>query len=71
VLVLSRKVGQQIHIGENIVLTLLDARGSQVRIGIDAPSEVRILRSELLSADNGPMSPDLPCIRAATPAQSA
>jgi carbon storage regulator len=46
-LVLSRKPGESIHIGNNIVLTVVAIRSNQVRIGIQAPEDVRILRQEL------------------------
>ncbi|MGC3968329.1 MAG: carbon storage regulator [Pirellulales bacterium] len=46
-LVLSRKVEQQIQIGEGIVITILQVKGNQVRIGIEAPREVRVIRGEL------------------------
>jgi carbon storage regulator CsrA len=46
-LVLSRKPGEKLHIGNNIVLTVIDIKGNRARIGIDAPDDVRVLRSEL------------------------
>jgi len=46
-LVLSRKKGERIHLGENIVLTVLALKGCQVRLGIEAPEDVMILREEL------------------------
>jgi carbon storage regulator len=46
-LVLSRKKGQRIHLGESIVLTVLGYHGSQVRLGIEAPEDVVILREEV------------------------
>ena len=46
-LVLTRKVGEVIRIGDTITVRVLEARGSQVRIGVDAPSDVRILREEI------------------------
>lgn len=46
-LVLSRKEGQQLLIGDNIVLTINRISGNRVAIGIDAPREVRIVRGEL------------------------
>ena len=46
-LVLSRKVEQQIQIGDGIVITILQVKGNSVRIGIEAPRELRVLRSEL------------------------
>jgi carbon storage regulator CsrA len=46
-LVLSRKENQAIHIGDNIKLTVLRVRGKTIRIGVEAPEDVRILRGEL------------------------
>jgi carbon storage regulator len=46
-LVLSRKKGQRLHLGEGIVLTVLGLRGGQVRLGIEAPDDVAILREEV------------------------
>lgn len=50
-LVLTRKIGEKIVIGGNITVTILDGgRGEGVRIGIDAPRDVSIHRSEVLDA---------------------
>jgi carbon storage regulator CsrA len=46
-LVLSRKVSQQIMIGSEISITVVKIEGKQVRLGIQAPSDVTILRTEL------------------------
>ena len=46
-LVLSRKVGQELVIGDNIRLTVNRVGGSRVTLGIEAPDEVRIVRAEL------------------------
>ena len=46
-LVLSRKSTESIHIGDSVVVTVLEIRGNKVRIGIDAPKEIHVLRSEL------------------------
>lgn len=54
-LVLSRKPGQSIVIGENIVVTVLEVRGDQVRLGIEAPRELPVNREEiyaLIRAEN-------------------
>ncbi len=48
-LVLSRKQEQSIHIGDAIVVTVLGVRGSTVKLGIEAPRDIRIVRSELPS----------------------
>ena len=46
-LVLSRKDGEAIRIGEDILIKVSQIRGGRVRIAIDAPQDVRIRRSEL------------------------
>jgi carbon storage regulator len=46
-LVLSRKPGEKIHIGTGITVTVVATKGNKVRIGIDAPKDVPVLRSEL------------------------
>lgn len=49
-LVLSRKIGQRITIGEEVSVTVLGLSAGQVRLGIDAPPEVPVLREELYRA---------------------
>ena len=46
-LVLTRKPGQSVYIGDEIKVTLHGIRGNQVRIGIEAPSSVKIYREEI------------------------
>lgn len=54
-LVLTREIDQSIVIGKDIVITVLECGGGQVRIGIDAPKSINIVRSELLDrADDFP-----------------
>ena len=48
-LVLGRKVGDEVLIGENVRLVVIAIRGNQVRLGFDAPREVPVRRSELES----------------------
>lgn len=49
-LVLSRKAGQKIHIGDDIVVEVRRVAGNRVTIALDAPRDVRILRGELEKA---------------------
>jgi carbon storage regulator CsrA len=46
-LVLTRKLQQQVKIGEQITVTILKVKGNTVRVGIQAPREVRVIRGEL------------------------
>jgi carbon storage regulator len=46
-LVLTRKVRERITIGDDIVITILKVRGQSVRVGIEAPRTLRVLRAEL------------------------
>lgn len=46
-LVLTRKVGERIHIGDGIVVTVVRIQNDKVRIGIEAPTEVPIHREEV------------------------
>jgi carbon storage regulator len=47
-LVLSRKLGEKIFIGENICITVVDIDRGKVRLGIEAPRDVPIFRQELV-----------------------
>lgn len=47
-LVLSRKKGEQLAIGPDIIIEILGVEGDRVRVGINAPKDVRIFRKELL-----------------------
>lgn len=53
-LVLTRKIGEQIQIGDGIVVTVVDCGRSRVSLGISAPPEVRIRRSEMAAAASTP-----------------
>ena len=46
-LVLSRKPLERIQIGESVVVTIMEIRGNTVRIAIDAPRHIQVLRTEL------------------------
>lgn len=49
-LVLTRKKGERLMIGDDIVVTVIDVRGDGVRIGFDAPRGVKIQRAEVVAA---------------------
>ncbi len=49
-LVLTRRPGESITIGDDIVVTVVAASGSQVRVGITAPRSVQVLRGEIYKA---------------------
>jgi carbon storage regulator len=49
VLVLTRKVGEAIVIGDDVTVTVLEVRGDVVRLGIDAPRSIRVHRHEVLA----------------------
>ena len=46
-LILTRKLGEQITIGDDITVTLLEVNGTQVKLGIDAPKDISIHRKEI------------------------
>lgn len=56
-LVLTRKVTEEIKIGDQIVVKLLGIKGQSVRIGIEAPRNVRVMRAELIAEDGARPEP--------------
>jgi carbon storage regulator len=48
-LVLSRRVGESVVIGDDVTITVLEVRGDVVRVGVDAPRSVRVHRAELVA----------------------
>ncbi len=46
-LVLSRKLGEKIYIGDNIAVTVVEIRGGKIRLGIEAPRSVQVVREEI------------------------
>jgi carbon storage regulator CsrA len=57
-LVLTRKKSEAIHIGDDITIKVIDVRGKTVRLGIEAPGHVSILRAELIP---GTVEVSVPC----------
>ena len=47
-LVLSRKLGQRVMIGNDVIVSILEVRGSRVRVGIEAPRSLPVHREEVL-----------------------
>jgi carbon storage regulator len=56
-LVLSRKVGEGIVIADTVVVTVLQANKKTIRLGIKAPSDIRVLRDEVQVRVNPPAPP--------------
>jgi carbon storage regulator len=52
-LILTRRVGESLMVGDDIVLAVLGVNGNQVRIGIEAPSEVAVHREEVFNRIHG------------------
>ena len=46
-LILTRRVGESIKIGDKVTITVLGVKGNQVRIGVDAPRDVAVHREEI------------------------
>ena len=65
-LVLSRKIGERIRIGDNVTLTVVRVQGDKVRLGVEAPSDVSIHREEVHRSSRrigstGPSPSNRPC----------
>ena len=46
-LILTRRVGESLMIGDKVIVTVLSIRGNQVRIGVNAPKEIAVHREEI------------------------
>lgn len=56
-LILTRRIGESLNIGNDITVTVLDVKGNQVRVGIQAPKAVAVHREEIferIRQENGP-----------------
>ena len=67
-LILSRKVNEKIMIGEDVSVSVIEIRGDQVRLGVDAPKTVKVFRQEVFdairaenraAAESSPVFPEL------------
>ena len=48
-LILTRRVGESLMIGDDVTITVLGVKGNQVRVGVNAPKEVAVHREEILN----------------------
>ena len=51
-LILTRRINESLVIGDDVTVTILGVKGSQVRIGVDAPGDVSVHREELAHKDD-------------------
>ena len=51
-LILTRRTDEALKIGDNVTITVLEIRGNQVRLGVDAPREVAVHRQEIYERIN-------------------
>ena len=52
-LILTRRVGESLIIGDDVVVTVLEVKGNQIRVGVDAPRNVPVHRKEILNRTQG------------------
>ena len=52
-LILTRRVGESLMIGDDVTVTVLASKGNQIRIGIDAPRDVEVHREEIYQRIHG------------------
>ena len=57
-LVLTRRIGEAVHIGDDIVVRVLGVKGNQVRLGFDVPKSINVVRDELLKKTPEPAKVD-------------
>lgn len=70
-LVLSRKETQRIRVGESVVVTIVKIAGDKVRVGIEAPDDVLVLRDELETWDPGMAGPGASSVETPVPLRAS
>ncbi|EAQ81395.1 carbon storage regulator [Blastopirellula marina] len=61
-LILSRKIGETIHVGDNVTIVINRISGNRVTVGIEAPNQVRILRGEVLDPEEAQEAEEPGCL---------
>lgn len=56
--VLTRRPTQTVKIGDRVTVTILEIRGTQVRLGVNAPRDITVLRAEISGKARTPRTPD-------------
>ena len=57
-LILTRRIGETVMIGDDIAITVLRVKGNQVRLGVDAPKHVSVQREEIYQRMQGETPPE-------------
>lgn len=66
-LILTRRVGESVVIGDNISITILGVKGNQVRVGVKAPKDVSVHREEIFERIKRENDPDATAAASGTP----